>query len=68
MKPSEKSPEMEEVLKDIFGIDRRESIINNKCAFCGESVSVFEFRDEISRREFSIFGLCQLCQDETFGK
>lgn len=34
------------------------------CPFCGQSPG--EFRDELSKREFSISGLCQSCQDETF--
>lgn len=39
-----------------------------KCAFCGKEIdTVFEFRDKLSRREFAISGLCQECQDKTFG-
>jgi hypothetical protein len=39
-----------------------------KCPFCGKLVDPMnEFRDEKSRREFQISGLCQKCQDEFFG-
>lgn len=57
---------------------------NNKfhlteCPFChkkpeeismttGETWSVFPFRNELSAREYRISGLCQKCQDDTFGK
>ena len=36
------------------------------CPFCGKKVDLDEFRDELSRREFRISGLCQGCQDEVF--
>jgi hypothetical protein len=67
-KPSSKSPEMEESLTNLFGFDRREAINKDKCIpppyGCGEIAA--EFKDEISRKEYSISGLCQKCQDETF--
>jgi hypothetical protein len=34
---------------------------------CKRKVNKDEFRDELSRKEFEISGLCQLCQDEIFG-
>jgi len=37
------------------------------CPFCGKPVSIEDFRDDLSRREFKISGLCQKCQDEFFG-
>lgn len=36
------------------------------CPFCGYTIRVDEFRDQLSREEFSISGLCQDCQDKTF--
>lgn len=36
------------------------------CSFCGGEVE--GFRDRLSAREYRISGLCQDCQDETFGK
>lgn len=36
------------------------------CPTCGEPVS--EFRDELSKKEYQISGMCQSCQDEVFGK
>jgi hypothetical protein len=35
------------------------------CPICKQPVSN-DFRDEISRKEFHISGLCQKCQDEIF--
>lgn len=39
------------------------------CPFCGKAIHPNqEFRDEISKREYKISGLCQDCQDKFFGK
>ena len=38
------------------------------CPFCSNPVKVEDFRNEISRREFNISGMCQKCQDDFFGK
>lgn len=38
------------------------------CPFCQKLIYPDEFRDESSRDEFKISGLCQKCQDKTFGK
>jgi hypothetical protein len=38
------------------------------CPFCSNPVKVEDFRNEISRREFNISGICQKCQDDFFGK
>lgn len=39
-----------------------------KCPFCSKDIDINEFRDELSRKEFAISGLCQDCQDDTFGR
>jgi len=40
----------------------------NKCPFCKKEINVEkEFRDSLSKKEFNISGLCQTCQDKTFG-
>lgn len=66
--PSKKTEGMEETLKMLFGVDRRDAINNNLCQpapiGCGGVANVF--RDEISRREYRISGLCQKCQDSVF--
>lgn len=37
------------------------------CPFCGKKIDMKDFRDESSLKEFETSGLCQKCQDETFG-
>ena len=39
-----------------------------KCPFCKEVVDPNEFKDELSRKEWKISGLCMKCQKEFFGK
>lgn len=48
--------------------DRPKAISSLRCVMqpigCGQSVT--EFKDELSRREYAISGLCQACQDKFF--
>ena len=70
MEPSKKSPEsekyLEEVTQNAFGRSRLESIKNDVCVMCGQPTSTF--RDEQSKKEFTISGMCQKCQDDLFGR
>jgi hypothetical protein len=47
--------------------DAQAFVNQNKCPLCQRSISAQSFRDELSRKEYSISGLCQACQDKTFG-
>lgn len=40
---------------------------NDRCPFCKKVIDFDSFRDEQSRKEFKISGLCQGCQDQYFG-
>jgi hypothetical protein len=59
-------------LIDVFGFDRTKVIRHNHCVpppiGCGQPVTVEEFRDEVSLREYRISGFCQKCQDALFGE
>ena len=66
MKPSKKSEQMENFIDGILGTSRRESITSNVCTFCKKPAT--SFRNAISEKEYSISGLCQKCQDDTFGE
>jgi|TARA_Y100000296_G_scaffold80118_1_gene105039 hypothetical protein len=48
-----------------FGRSRTLAMAGNQCVSCGESAG--DFRDELSRKEYGISGLCQCCQDSIFG-
>ena len=36
------------------------------CSTCDNTILVGDFRDELSRMEFGISGMCQECQDNVF--
>ena len=65
MKPSKKSPAINQLINQTFGIDREKSIDADVCALCRKPAT--NFRDALSRKEFSIGGMCQQCQDKVFG-
>jgi len=60
---------MESALKSIFGVDRVQTIAGGDCISCDEArdLKATSFRDDISRKEYSISGMCQSCQDDLFG-
>ena len=69
--PTNKSAAIDEMLDILSGAinpqsaGRRTSILKDVCVFClGPATG---FRNKVTRKEFSISGMCQLCQDETFG-
>ena len=71
MEPSAKSEGMNKLLSKLMGKDRVGTITNNECMTCDRKASdedgAFEFRTALDRREFSISGMCQVCQDSVFG-
>jgi hypothetical protein len=67
MIPTEKAADIDNLLMNM-GFDRMGSISENKCVFCAKPINPeTEFPDEISKREFSISGICYTCQNKVFG-
>lgn len=66
--PTKKAQEIEDLIDatNPSGRKRVDSIKQDTCAWCGKPAT--EFRDELSRKEYTISGFCQDCQDKTFGK
>jgi hypothetical protein len=44
-----------------------EAVRANRCTTCNIPIIETDFRDELSKKEYSISGMCQKCQDKTFG-
>jgi hypothetical protein len=51
--------------QDLFSPGRREAIADDKCSGCG--CPALQFRAELHILEYTISGLCQVCQDDVFG-
>ena len=62
--PTEKSLGVEKYLNFNNPKGRKGSIIADECVQCCGPASTF--RDALSRREYTISGLCQGCQDRVF--
>ena len=71
IEPSFKAPQIDALLSEIIfnGKDRVTVIKEGKCLTCDEArdLKATSFRDDISRKEYSISGMCQSCQDDLFG-
>ncbi len=62
----ERNPKIVELEKAMFPKETERKAEGN-CPFCGKKIDVEnEFRDEISKKEFGISGMCQSCQDDFF--
>ena len=62
---TQKAPAIEALLTSLTGFSRVGAVAEGSCVTCqGNATS---FRDEISRKEYSISGMCQSCQDSIFG-
>ncbi len=46
--------------------DKKQAIEDEVCNLCGEPV--LSFKNELSKREYGISGLCQNCQTDIFEK
>jgi len=53
--------------KKSFGKSQTEAKEEKICVYCHNKVKIEDFRDDLSRKEYGISGLCQKCQDDTFG-
>ena len=68
MEPTNKSTPIESMLSSVFGVDRVKTISEGYCVSCDtEDIKATSFRDDISKKEYSISAMCQSCQDDIFG-
>ena len=67
---SDKSPEIMGFLNGmteaIFGRSFEDCMFNGVCVGCHGAIEEYDFRDEMSKKEYTISGFCQSCQDKTF--
>lgn len=60
-------PDMNKPVFKVFS-DAKTDVETCVCPFCKKPIIESEFRDELSKKEYSISGICQKCQDGTFGR
>lgn len=65
-----RSKELQDFVDDLsekaFGKSQTEAMKKKECVFCHAEIKPEDFRDELSRKEYAISGICQKCQDEVF--
>lgn len=65
----ERTPKMQKFVDDVAQKFFGRKMGEGKCVTCGsEKIKSEDFRDSLSWKEFTISGMCQECQDKTFGK
>ena len=60
-----KKPDLNKVYFRISPIARKH-VEDNECPTCFSAIRDEDFKNEISKREYTISGMCQSCQDKTF--
>lgn len=63
---SNKTQAMRDTIEAIFP-GTAAAIANECCPTCSREIMFSNFRDDLSRREYEISGMCQWCQDRVFG-
>lgn len=59
---------MNKKIMSALGFQEEVDLVENSiCPFCKIEINPNDFKDALSRKEFTISGLCQKCQDKVFG-
>jgi uncharacterized CHY-type Zn-finger protein len=56
----------DEIMKKLFPEELHLTQQGN-CPTCRKPINDDDFKDELSRKEYTISGMCQVCQDKVFG-
>ena len=56
-----------DIMKQVGFEKEVKRVEQSKCALCKKEVFEGDFKDGLSLREYKISGMCQECQDKTFG-
>ena len=57
---------LDQSAENMFGNKVSTSLEEEKCVICSKPAD--KFRDEVSKKEYTISGMCQKCQDDLFGE
>ena len=68
MEASYKDSKIDNFIFSMMGRDRTAAIAAGECVTCESTGNNAEsFSDDLSRKEYSMSGMCQSCQDDFFG-
>lgn len=56
-------PDLNKPGMDIFP-QTRQRVENDQCATCGKEILESDFKDDLSKKEYTVSGMCQTCQDD----
>jgi len=62
--PTSKAPGIDMFMSLVTGKSREQQIAAGLCMWCPKDALVF--KDDLSKVEYRISGMCQECQDKTF--
>ena len=62
--PTSKAPLIDLMLSNLAGKSREIQLASELCMLCNGNANTF--RDDISKREYAISGMCQVGQDQVF--
>lgn len=62
-----KKPDLSKPVFTVFP-EKAERAKEGKCTMCGKEIKEADFKDNLSKKEYSLSGLCQSCQDDTFNR
>ena len=65
VEPSRKAPAIDLFISQVTGKSREIQLASALCMTCAGDAT--DFKDDLSRKEYSISGMCQTCQDNIFG-
>ena len=46
--------------------EQKKLVEQGKCPICSKEIKETDFEDDLSKKEFTIAGMCQECQHKTF--
>ena len=58
----------QDIMKAAGFSEEVELVNQKKCPICKEDIDEKKLRNQISKDEYLISGMCQACQDELFGE
>jgi len=66
MKPADKANDIRKLQNELMNTDVSADITADRCVQCKQPAT--QFNDALSRKEYTLSGMCQRCQDRFFNQ